>query len=246
MPVPPSSALASAAVAGQALSAVLLNLAGALPVAPRAQAEAMTAARRTGSILAPQLRATSDVAAMTASLILAVQALARACEPSDAAAGLYAAAGAAPGCAPTSASPILTREYGLARAVCAGFETACLGEAFLCEARTTFGDRQAASAARDRIIAAHDAALDRIATVLGQAAAFVLGTAAGQTCAHLVDVSGSLQPIVQAEAGRSMPSTGLAWSLYADPSRAAELVARNTVGTPLFMPATFEALAPKL
>ena len=245
MSLPPSSALASAAVAGQALALVLLNLAGTLPVAPQAQAEAMTAARRGGSILAPRLRAISDVAAMTAALILAVQMLARACEPSDAAAGLYVAAGAAPGCAPVSASPILTREYALSRAVCAGFEAACLGEAFLCEARTTFGDRQAASAARDRIIVAHDAALDRISAVLGQGAAFVLGTAAGQTCAHLVDISGSLQPIVQAEAGRSMPSTGLAWSLYGDPVRSAELVARNRCGTPLFMPATFEALAPK-
>ena len=30
-----------------------------------------------------------------------------------------------------------------------------------------------------------------------------------------------------------------------DPSRAAELLSRNSCGTPFFMPATFEALAPK-
>ena len=149
-------------------------------------------------------------------------------------------------CAPSSASPVLTRAYSLAGAMCVAVEAACLGEAFLCEARTEFGDRQAASAARDRITAALDGAIDRVATALGQPAAFVLSTAAGQTCAHLVDLSGSLQPLIRAQAGRSFPSTALAWSLYADPTRAPELVARNRVGTPFHMPATFEALAPKV
>ena len=52
--------------------------------------------------------------------------------------------------------------------------------------------------------------------------------------------------LIRAQAGRSFPSTALAWSLYADPTRAPELVARNRVGTPFHMPATFEALAPKV
>ena len=36
----------------------------------------------------------------------------------------------------------------------------------------------------------------------------------------------------------------LAWALYGDPSRAAELVERNRVGTSLFMPAAIDALSP--
>ena len=241
---PPSSALAGAAAAVVTLTGILAGLAARMPVDAASARAASTAARRLGSIAAPRVRSTADVATIAVGLIGAVQGLARACAPADAAPALYAAATATRGCAPVSASPVLTRAYGLARAVCVGMEAACLGEAFLCEARTPFGDRQAASAARDRITAALDDAADRIAAALGQPAAFVLTTTAGQTCAYLADLTGSLKPIVRGEAGRSYPSTQLAWSLYADPARAIDLVARNRCGTPLFMPASFEALAP--
>ena len=53
------------------------------------------------------------------------------------------------------------------------------------------------------------------------------------------------QPVVRVEASRSFPSTALAWSLYGDPTRAEELVRRARCGTPLFMPATFEAVSPQ-
>lgn len=244
MSSPPSSALVGAAAAVLALTGILTDLVTTLPVDTQAARTAATAARRLGWIDAPRVRSPADVAAIAAGLIQAVQGLARACAPSDASARLYAAAAATRGCAPVSASPILTRAYGLARAVCVGMEATCLGEAFLCEARTAFGDRQAASAARDRITAALDGSVDRIAAALGQPAAFVLNTTAGHTCAHLVDLTGNLKPVVVAEAGRSYPSTRLAWSLYADPERALDLVARNRIGTPLFCPAIFEALAP--
>lgn len=244
MSAPPSSPLDGAAAAALALAGILGGLATTLPVDAQSASLASAAARRFASVDAPRVRAAADVGLIAAGLIAFVQGLARACEPADAAAGLYGAAAATRGCAPTSASPILMRGYRLARAVCVGMEAACLGEAFLCEARTAFGDRQAASAARDRITAAADGAIDRIADTLGQPAAFALSTAANQTCAYLVDLSGSLKPVVLAEAGRSYPSTRLAWSLYADPARAIELVARNRIGTPLFCPATFEALAP--
>lgn len=244
MSSPPSSALAGAAAASLALASILGSLATTLPVAAQSAQTAASAARRFASVDAPRVRSSDDVAAIAAGLIESVQGIARACNPADAAAGLYVAAAATRGCAPTSASPVLMRAYKLARAVCVGMEAACLGEAFLCEARTAFGDRQAASAARDRITAAVDDAIDRIADTLGQPAAFVLSTAANQTCAYLVDLSGSLKPVVLAEAGRSYPSTRLAWSLYGDPERALDLVARNRIGTPLFCLATFEALAP--
>lgn len=195
-------------------------------------------------INAPRIQSRADVAAIAATLITSVQSLARACDPADAATGLYAAAEGTRRCAPSSASPVLTQDYGLARAVCIGMEVACLGEAFLCEARTAFGDRQAANAARDRISAALDQAADRVAESLGQPAVFALSTAASQTCAYLVDLIGNLRPVVLVEAGRSYPSTRLAWALYADPARAEDLMARNRCGTPLFMPASFEALAP--
>lgn len=52
-----------------------------------------------------------------------------------------------------------------------------------------------------------------------------------------------LAPVVQVNANLSMPSLFWAWRLYADPSRSGELVARNAVVHPSFMPASFEALA---
>lgn len=245
MASPPSSAIAGAAVAAIGLSGILADLARTLPLPAATAQEGISIARRIARVQAPRLVTLSDAAAIASALVSAAQALARDAPPSDASAGLYAAATATRSCAPASASPVLTQAYGLARAVCVGMEAACLGEAFLCEARTEFGDRQAASAARDRITAALDGALDRVADALGQPAAFALTTAAGQCCARLSDLAGSLQPLIRVDAARSFPSTALAWSLYADPTRAPELVARNRVSTPFFCPATFEALAPR-
>ncbi|WFS07785.1 hypothetical protein [Methylobacterium sp. 391_Methyba4] len=245
MASPPSSAIAAAAVSTMALADVTAGLVRGLPLPAGTAQSTLSASRRIGSVAAPRLFTVSDVAGVAAALVGIVQTIARDAPPSDASASLYAAAAATRGCAPISASPALTRAYSLARALCVGVEAACLGEAFLCEARTEFGDRQAASAARDRITAALDGAVDRVAASLGQPAAQVLTTAAGQTCAYLVDLTGSLQPLIRVEAARSFPSTALAWSLYADPDRASELVARNRVGTPFHMPATFEAVAPK-
>ena len=244
MAAPPSSTVAGAAVAAQALAGVLAGLAVTLPVPTATAQEALASARRAASTLAPRLISRRDAARLAATLVTAVQTLARDASPSDASAGLYAAAAATRGCAPLSFSPALTQAYGLARAMCVGFEVACLGEAFLAEARTEFADRPASAAARARITAAVEGAIDRVAASLGQATATMLSTAAGHTCAALVTQAGTLQPLVRVSAPRSFPAAALGWSLYADPARAAELLARNACGTPFFMPSTFEALAP--
>lgn len=244
MASPPSSAIAGAAVAAQALAGLLTDLARTLPV-PAATAQGARATARRVALQAGRFVSLAQVGAAAAALVTAAQALARDASPADASAGLYAAAAATQACAPTSASPALTQAYTLARALCAGLEAACLGEAFLAEARTSFGDRPAAAAARARITVALAGAVDRVAAALGQTAATALTTAAGHACAYLVTQSGSLQPLVQIGAPRSLPAMSWGWILYGDPSRAAELLARNAVGTPFFMPATFEALAPK-
>lgn len=244
MAAPPSSANAGAAVAAVALSGVVADLARTLPVPTAAAQAARTACRRVARSLAPRVGSPADVAAIARSLVGQVQALARAAEAADAAAALYATAAATRACAPVSASPALTRDYALARILCLSVEAAALGEAFLAEARTGFADRQSASAARLRIRGAYDGVSDRLAAGLGQAAALILDTAARETSAYLVQEAASLQPVVRVEAGRSAPAAALAWSLYGDPERAAELVARNAVGTPFFMPATIEAVSP--
>jgi prophage DNA circulation protein len=52
-----------------------------------------------------------------------------------------------------------------------------------------------------------------------------------------------LAPVVTVEANVSMPSLFWAWRLYHDPNRSTELVARNLVPHPSFMPTSFEALS---
>lgn len=52
-----------------------------------------------------------------------------------------------------------------------------------------------------------------------------------------------LAPVLTVEANLSMPSLFWAWRLYQDPARSSEIVARNLVQHPSFMPPSFEALA---
>ncbi len=51
-----------------------------------------------------------------------------------------------------------------------------------------------------------------------------------------------LAPVVKVHASLGMPSLFWAWRLYADPARSNELVARNRIEHPSFMPPVFEAL----
>lgn len=245
MASPPSSALAGAAVSGVALAGVVADLAGSLPVATTSAQAAMVAAREVRLVTAPRIVAVSDVGAVAGSLVAAVQALARSCAPADAASALYVAAAATQACAPTSASPVLTQVYGLARALCLSVEMACLGEAFVAEARTGFADRDAASAARVRVRIAYDGAADRIAALLGEDILAIFGIAAREALAYLVQEAATIQPLIRVQAAKSFPAAALAWSLYADPERAGELMARNDVGTPFHMPAQIEAVSPE-
>jgi prophage DNA circulation protein len=52
-----------------------------------------------------------------------------------------------------------------------------------------------------------------------------------------------LAPVITADSNLPLPSLVWAWQLYADPTRAPELVARNNVAHPSFMPLQIEALA---
>lgn len=241
----PSGALAGAAVSAGALAGVVADLAVSLPLAAPIALAISGTCTRIVRISAPQVLSTADVAAIGVDLVGAVQSAARGADAGDASAGLYAAAVRARACVPLSASPVLTRSYRFAGALAAAIEVACLGEAFLAEARTGFADRRAATEARARISASYDASADRVAATLGEAVLAVLASVARDTSGHLVRLATTLQPVVRVDANRSFPSTALAWSLYGDPARAPDLVVRNRCGTPLFMPATIEAVAPK-
>ena len=239
----PSGALGGAAVSAVALAGVVADLAAGLPLPADVALAVSGTCRRIARVAAPRAFSAADVAAIGVDLVAAIQAAARGAEAGDASAGLYAAASRTQACVPVSASPVLTRLYRFAAMLAASCEVACLGEAFLAEARTGFADRRAASAARVRIRNAYDGASDRVAVLLGQPALMLLDSVAREASAHLVQEATSLRPVVLVQAGGSVPAAALGWSLYGDPERAAELMARNAVGTPFHMPATIEAVA---
>jgi prophage DNA circulation protein len=60
---------------------------------------------------------------------------------------------------------------------------------------------------------------------------------------YLTQLINNLVPVVTVETAIILPSLYLAWRLYADPLRSTELVERNRVRHPSFMPTEFEALA---
>ncbi|MCB2106352.1 MAG: DNA circularization N-terminal domain-containing protein [Rhodobacteraceae bacterium] len=65
----------------------------------------------------------------------------------------------------------------------------------------------------------------------------------GSVIEWLTRTINDLAPIVMVESARIRPALDLAWVLYADPSRGDELVARNAVRNPLFVPHRIEALS---
>jgi prophage DNA circulation protein len=65
----------------------------------------------------------------------------------------------------------------------------------------------------------------------------------GKVSRDLTVIAANQVPIVRVEIGARVPSTLMAWKLYQDPARAGELLERNGIATPAYMPETFEALS---
>lgn len=65
----------------------------------------------------------------------------------------------------------------------------------------------------------------------------------GKVIEWLTRTINDLAPVIVVESARILPSLALSWALYQDPMRATELVTRNQVRSPAFMPRTIEALA---
>jgi prophage DNA circulation protein len=66
----------------------------------------------------------------------------------------------------------------------------------------------------------------------------------GAVVQYLTQLMANLAPVVTISSPQSMPALWWAWRLYQDPIRAVDLVLRNNVVHPSFMPLSFEALAP--
>lgn len=106
----------------------------------------------------------------------------------------------------------------------------------------SIGDRPAGITLRADLTELFDneiAGLDMEFSDLIGAAQDLRGTAVDYLSRLILD----LAPIITATSNIPVPSLAWAWKLYADPTRADELVARNQVPHPSFMPLEIEALA---
>lgn len=228
----------------RALASVLDTLGRGLPLSPDQAARVRSTVYLVSAILAPRITTGADVGTIGQTLAAAAAAIAGDVTPRDGAPAFATAAAAAAIAAPVSSSPALTRFGTFARMLAGCLEAAFLGQGFVLEAKTDFADRQSAIAARTRIAAAMDGAIDRIAANTGLAVVELLTTVANTASGHIATIATDLKPIVRVNTLRSAPSTALAYELYGDPSRADDLVVRNSCGTPLFMPVAIDALAP--
>ena len=106
----------------------------------------------------------------------------------------------------------------------------------------TISDRPAGITLRADLTELFDAEISGLDMSYGE-----LIDAAQDMCGAAVDYLSqkitTLAPVITATSNLSMPSLVWAWRLYADPTRADELVARNNVVHPSFMPLEIEALA---
>lgn len=109
--------------------------------------------------------------------------------------------------------------------------------------RLDYPARQEAEAMRAAISGAAEPAYAACGEAYGHAVLdwLVLMTAA--TVTALSAIAASRAPLVRVETGLSLPSALVAWDLYGDPGRGAEIAARNRCGTPMLLPAVLEALA---
>jgi len=119
---------------------------------------------------------------------------------------------------------------------------AFIASALRCLAIASYTDRRQAIAARDRM-ATLAQAVQPLYGQLGPDAVAAFDAVWGEAAIHLSGRIASLAPVVAVEINRSMPSTVIAYTLYGDPSRATDLVARNRIAAPLLMPTRFEAAA---
>ncbi|HEU4806115.1 MAG TPA: DNA circularization N-terminal domain-containing protein [Nitrobacter sp.] len=113
-----------------------------------------------------------------------------------------------------------------------------------CEAivRAELADRRAALTLRANVAEYFEAEMDRLTADQSDLYNAMAGLR-NATVDFLSRAVLDLAPVNSVSANMPMPSLFWAWRLYSDPARSADLVARNRVVHPSFMPSEFEALA---
>jgi len=115
-----------------------------------------------------------------------------------------------------------------------------------CEAlqRKTYNSRPDGVAARAAVAERLEFELDNWSGLAGAEVFSAIEDLQGSTVQFLTQLIANLAPVVTVSAPQSMPAFWWAWRLYGDPTRAFDLVLRNDVVHPSFMPTEFMALAP--
>ncbi|MBB3608674.1 hypothetical protein [Rhizobium sp. BK602] len=111
--------------------------------------------------------------------------------------------------------------------------------------RVDWRARPQARKARSRIASAGSDGL-AVASAMGGDGADLyswLSSIIDVACRLISDIAANAVPIVKVQTGVSLPSTVLAYQLYGDAARAADLVDVAGSATPLVMPTLFDALA---
>ena len=109
--------------------------------------------------------------------------------------------------------------------------------------RIEFPSRSEGVTARGAFVERIDAELEETTGAALAPVYVALQQLRNQTVDYLSSVVADLAPVISVEVPLSMPSLFVAWRLYQDPGRARELVDRNKVAHPSFMPNRFEALS---
>ncbi len=109
--------------------------------------------------------------------------------------------------------------------------------------RTTFSDRPAGVSARAEVAARFEAELYDTRGAADADLYLAIDDLRGRVIDYLSQQITNLAPLITVTTARTLPALFMAWRLYADPLRAGELVARNRVRHPAFMPKAFLALS---
>lgn len=118
---------------------------------------------------------------------------------------------------------------------------AMVGALSIAAMRRTYAARQDASRAREALRLAADGTLGAIGE-LGDEAFRWTAEITGEAARSLSRTAANRAPLARVETPISLSSIRAAFALYGDPNRAGEIVERNRVATPAFLPTAFEAL----
>lgn len=109
--------------------------------------------------------------------------------------------------------------------------------------RASYPAQPDAAAARVRLATRAEVAYPIIGEALGHDVLDFTVRLIGEATVQLSRLAANAAPIVRVESGISLPSSLIAFDLYGQAARGAEIMERNGSGTPMLMPSPLKALA---